>query len=86
VSNLVPSGATGIAYNLTIVNTVSGGYLAVNPGTTTAATSSAINWAASGAVVANASVVAIDANRQITVTAGGGGTTDFMVDVVGYYR
>ncbi len=86
VLNLVPSGATGIAYNLTIVNTVGGGFLAVNPGTTTAATSSAINWAASGSVGANASVVAIDANRQITVTAGGGGTTDFIVDVVGYYK
>jgi hypothetical protein len=34
--------------------------------------------------VANASVVGIDANRQITVIAGGGGTTDFAVDVVGY--
>jgi hypothetical protein len=35
-------------------------------------------------ILANASVVGIDANRQITVIAGGGGTTDFAVDVVGY--
>jgi len=86
VPNLVPTGATGVAYNLTIVDTVNGGFLAVNPGTSTAVTSSAINWSTSGAALSNASVVAIDANRQVTVTAGGGGTTDFIIDVVGYYR
>jgi hypothetical protein len=47
-------------------------------------TSSAINWFADDLILANASVVGIDANRQITVIAGGGGTTDFAVDVVGY--
>jgi hypothetical protein len=86
VPNLVPAGATGIADNLTIVGTVRSGFLAVDPGTSTAVTSSAINWFAPGLVLANASVVALDANRQVTVIAGGGGSTDFILDVVGYYR
>jgi len=84
VPNLVPAGATTIAYNLTVVNTVHSGFLSVNPGTSATVTSSAINWFADDLILANASVVGIDANRRITVIAGGGGTTDFAVDVVGY--
>ena len=62
------------------------GFLTVNPGTETAITSSAINWSAGGQILTTGSLVAISAERQITVIAGGGGTTDFLVDVVGYYR
>ena len=36
--------------------------------------------------VATASEVGIDINRRMTVIAGGFGSTDFVVDVVGYYR
>ena len=83
---LVPSGATGIAYNLTIVNTIGQGYLSMNPGGNTTVTSSAVNWYASGQVVASGSVVGVNAARQVTIIAGGGGSTDFLIDVVGYYR
>jgi len=85
VPNLVPAGATAIAYNLTIVNTVAQGFLTVNPGGNTTVTSSAINWYANGQVVACASVVGISAARQVTVIAGGGGATDFVIDIVGFY-
>jgi len=30
-------------------------------------------------------VVGVDDGRQITVIAGGAGSTDFLIDVVGYY-
>jgi hypothetical protein len=86
IADLVPSGATGIAYTLTIVNTVGQGFLTVNPGTNTSVTSSAVNWSSGGLTVASGSVVGVDANRQITVIAGGGGSTDFLIDIVGYYR
>ena len=86
VPDLVPAGATAIAYNFTVTNTVAAGFLTVNPGTDTTITSSAINWSASGQILTTGSLVAISAERQITVIAGGGGTTDFLVDVVGYYR
>ena len=88
VANVVPSFANAIAYNLTVVNTVgSNGYLAVNPGGVTAVSASAINWNASGQTMANASVVQVNASRQVTVVCGGTGTsTNFIIDVVGYYR
>jgi hypothetical protein len=85
VPDLVPAGATAIAYNFTITNTVAAGFLTVNPGTDTTITSSAVNWSATGQILTTGSLVAISAARQITVIAGGGGTTDFLVDVVGYY-
>ncbi|MEQ1702939.1 MAG: hypothetical protein ABMA25_22765, partial [Ilumatobacteraceae bacterium] len=87
-ANIVPSFATAIAYNLTVVNTVgTNGYLAVNPGGITAVSASAINWNASGQTLANASVVQINSSRQVTVVCGGTSTsTNFIIDVVGYYR
>jgi len=87
--NVVPVGATAIAYNLTIANTVgNGGFLAVNEGGNTVVGASAINWYGSGQKAANASVIKLNASRQVTVICGGssGGSTHFIIDVVGYYR
>lgn len=81
----LPAAARAIAYTVTITNTTGGGYVAVLPGTATEVTASTINW--DGPVtLANSSVVGIT-NRQIKVFCGGGpGTsTDFIIDVVGYY-
>ncbi len=86
VANLVPAGATAVAYNFTITNTVGSGFLTVNPGTDTTITSSAITWSATGQILTTGSLVAISADRRVTVIAGGGGTTDFLIDIVGYYR
>ena len=86
--DVVPQGATAIAYNLTVVNTVgAGGYLAVNEGGNTVVAASSINWSGPGLSLANASVVKLDDSRQITVICGGASTsTNFILDVVGYYR
>lgn len=86
-ANVVPAGATAIAYNLTVVNTVgTNGFLAVNDGGNTTVTASAINWSAAGLSLANGSVVKLDGSRQITVICGGTSTScNFIVDVVGYY-
>ena len=87
-AGVVPLGATAIAYNLTVVNTVgSNGFLAVNEGGNVVVGASAINWFASGQSLANASVVKLNASRQITIICGGTATScDFIVDVVGFYR
>ena len=84
----VPKGARAIAYNLTVAGTVGGfGFLAVNEGGSTSADTSAINWTASGLSIANASVVKISADREITVVCGGpGAATHFIIDVVGFYK
>lgn len=82
---LVPSNATAIAYTLTVANTVGSGFVAVNPGGVTAVSASTINWSASGSLLANTGVVKIDSSRTVTAIAGGGGSTDFIIDIVGYY-
>jgi hypothetical protein len=79
----VPAGAAGAIVNLTVTKTVSTGFLKVYAAGTTAPSTSAINWYASGQTVANQATVAVSAGRAISVTAGGH-STQFIVDVVGY--
>jgi len=83
--NAVPAGATAIAGNLTITGTVAQGFLAVTPGTATGISASSINWRGTGLDIANGLIVPLDNNRQVRVFAGGGGSTDFILDVYGYY-
>ena len=85
--DVVPVGAAAIAYNITIANTVGAGFLSVNPGDAAALGGSSINWFTAGLSLANGLVVKLDANRQIKVFCGnGGGSADFIIDVLGYYR
>ncbi|MGZ4673019.1 MAG: hypothetical protein ACXV8K_10205, partial [Ilumatobacteraceae bacterium] len=83
--DVVPVGAKAIAYNLTITKTVGSGFLAVAPGDATALGASSINWFTSGMTLANGLVVKLDSNRQVKVFCGGGGSTQFIIDVLGYY-
>ena len=85
VPNVVPVGAAAIAYNLTITGAVGGGFLSINEGGNASSSTSAINWTASGATIANASIVKVNGSRQVTVVCGGG-STHFIIDVVGYFR
>jgi hypothetical protein len=83
-SDVVPAGATAIAYNLTVANTTGSGFLAVYDygGTFSAST---VNWFASGQLLANAGVVKLGGDRMVSVLCGGGGETDFLIDVTGYF-
>lgn len=85
ITNLVPVGAKAISYNLTIANTVGSGFLSVAPGDAAALGASSINWFQSGMVLANGLIVKLDSNRQIKVFAGGPGSTDFIIDILGYF-
>jgi hypothetical protein len=85
-ADIVPAGTTAIAYNLTIAEATLGGFLAVTPGTATSFTASTINWSPGTTSVANGTVVKIAADRTVKVFCGGGGATQFVIDVVGYYR
>jgi hypothetical protein len=84
-NNIIPATARAVAYNLTIANTVGSGFLSVNPGNAAAPGGSSINWFQSGISLANGLVGSLDNNRQIKVFCGGGGSTDFIVDINGYY-
>jgi hypothetical protein len=82
----VPLSATAAAMNVTVVNTVGAGFLAVYaagleyPGTST------INWSGPDQIVANFAIAATSLAGAITVHAGGSGATNVVVDVTGYYR
>lgn len=86
IPNLVPAGARGITYNLTITQTVGVGNLAIYPATGSPS-ASAINWSFTGIDLANGGTVTISSARQVKVTAAGtaGARTQFIIDVTGYY-
>jgi hypothetical protein len=81
--DFVPAAARAIAYNLTVTETVNAGFLAVTPGDATTFGASTINWASTGLNLANGTIVQLDSTRSIKVFAGG--TTHFIIDVVGYF-
>lgn len=85
-ANVVPAGATAISYVLTVTKTIGSGYLSATPGGSASSTSSSINWFGDNQDIANGLIVALDANRQIKIFGGGGGSTDFVVDITGYFR
>jgi hypothetical protein len=84
VGTLVPANATAIAFTLTVVGTTGQGFLAVNPGGVTTVSASSINWFGAGQILANTGAVKVSTDRTVTVAAGGG-STDFIIDIVGYY-
>ncbi len=85
-ADAIPAEATAVTYNLTVVNTVGRGFLAVTEGDAAGTAASTINWSGAGQVVANGSTVKLDANRQVKVFNGSGGSANFIIDITGYYR
>jgi hypothetical protein len=85
-ADVVPPGATAVSYNITVAGTVNAGFLSVTPGDAASSTASTINWSASGQILANAGIVKLDDARNVKVFCGGVGSTDFIIDITGYYR
>lgn len=85
LTNFVPAGATAVTANVTVVDTVGAGFVTLNPGGTTTATTAGINWSASGQILNNGQNLTLDAARQVTLVCGGGGSTHVVIDVTGYY-
>ncbi len=85
--DVVPAGATAITANVTVVGTAGAGFLAVNPGGATVVEAATVNWYTDGQVLNNGVNLTLDANRRLTVIAGGstGAQADFVIDVTGYY-
>ena len=85
--DLVPAGATAIAANVTVTNTVGINNICVNPGGITTRSASTINWFATGQTLANGATLAISTARTVTLVSGAqGGSADVIVDVTGYWR
>ena len=82
----VPAGATAVLINLTVTETNgSGGYLAVFATGSTYQGTSNINWSASGQTIANNATSGVNGSAQVNVLCGGGASTQFIIDVAGYY-
>ena len=86
VANAVPAGATAVQLNLTAANMTGPNFLSVTAGDKTTTTTSLLNWGPGEIQIANSITVPIDAQRQIRVYCGNQtGSTDFIVDIFGYY-
>jgi hypothetical protein len=84
-SNFVPAGATAVFANVGVVNTVGEGWLAVNPGGVTAVSASTVNWSAAGQILANGVALTLNDSRQLTAVNGSPGSTNFFIDITGYW-
>lgn len=80
---VVPSTASAVFYNLTVVGSPGGGYLSLFPFGTTWPGNSSINWT-NGNALANGGVVALGGDREINVYCNGN-KTHFLLDITGYY-
>ncbi len=79
----IASSVRAAMINLTIVNTVGSGFLSVgNPGPTGTRTTSNINWSDSGQILANLAMATLF-ESNLTIFAGGSGSTDIVVDLMG---
>ena len=86
LANAVPAGATAVQINLTAANMTGPNFLSVTAGDKTTTTTSLVNWGPGAIQIANSITVPLDATRQIKVFCGDqAGSTEFIVDVFGYY-
>ncbi len=84
-TQIVPTNATAVVVSLTVTNTQStGGFLTVYPAGTSEPNVSNINWNSNQSKAALV-VVQIGQNGQIEITDGPVGSTDVIVDLMGYY-
>lgn len=82
----MPSNALGVVGNVTITETVGGGYVTIWPTGQTQPISSNINWPTDNTTVANSFSIAAGSGGSISVVTVGTmtATTDVIVDVTGY--
>jgi hypothetical protein len=87
LTGFVPAGATAVTANVTVVDTVGSGFLALNPAGDTTVHAATVNWFAGGQILNNGVNLTLGGDRQLTIVAGGtsGSATDLVVDVTGYY-
>lgn len=88
----LPSGVSSVAWNLTVTGTVAPGYLRAWPAGAAEPPTSAINWIAPGATLANAAIVAPNADGVLRIRGNPGvplttgwPLTHVVVDLFGYF-
>jgi Fibronectin type III domain len=83
-TNGIPSSAVAIVANLTVTDTTGSSYLTAWPDLATRPTASDLNWVA-GQTVPNLVVVGLGTNGKLDIY-NAAGSTDVILDIVGYYR
>lgn len=80
----VPDDATAVSASITVTGTVGEGYVTLYPTGDVMPASSSINWFASGQTLASSIEVALGGGQVDAFAAGG--STQFIVDITGYYQ
>lgn len=81
----VPADAAAVVLNVTATGSAASGYLTAYPTGRPRPTASILNFPA-GRTVPNLVMLPLGTNGSIDIWLGGGGSTDLIVDVFGYYR
>jgi hypothetical protein len=85
----VPAIALGVVVNITVHDTVSGGYATVYPAGASRPATSTINWSTTGQSIANGATIGLGTNGGISIftdagVPAGSPATHIIVDVTGY--
>ncbi|MEM8747671.1 MAG: hypothetical protein AAGF91_13295 [Actinomycetota bacterium] len=83
-ADVIPTGTTAIAFNLTAIGTEGIGFLAVTPGSASTFGASAVNWVGP-TTIANSGIVTVDGSLQAKVFAGPGGSAHLALDITGFW-
>lgn len=84
IAPALPGGSTAALLTLTLADTVTSGFLAVIADGAPYQGTSNVNWSTTGALIATTVIAPVN-NGKIAVRAGGAGTTNFVVDLLGWF-
>ncbi len=78
-----PTNWVAVLFNVTVTGTATTGYLSIFPNDVSWPGTSSINWFGPNQILANNVFTGFDGDGAIKVRCGGGGSTDFVLDMVG---
>lgn len=84
----LPAGAVAAVLNVTVTETVGGGFLVLYPANAAQPPTASINWSEANQTIGNSSTVVVSPARAVKITCGAtpGGRTHVVVDLIGYLR
>lgn len=84
----LPTGATAAIVNVTVTDTVGGGFLGLFPAGTPWPGTASINWAATGQSIGNNATVPVSPSGDVNIICNGSpdAATSVVIDLVGYLR